>query len=91
MSEPSPDLTSGPVPGRRERREQPGRSRADPHGHAHGPAAPATRRVRLTLAALLVPALLATLAGLVALWPASADVPDRIPVAAEGSTVLRAT
>lgn len=93
MSEPSPDLTSGPVPGRRERREQPGRSRTGPHGHghAHGPAAPATRRVRLTLAALLVPALLATLAGLVALWPASADVPDRIPVAAEGSTVLRAT
>ncbi len=61
------------------------------HAHAHGPAAPATRRVRLTLAALLVPALLVTLAGLVALWPAAADVPARIPVAAEGSTVLRAT
>ena len=61
------------------------------HAHAHGPAAPATPRVRLTLAALLVPLLLATLAGLVALWPAADDVPARIPVAAEGSAVLRAT
>ncbi|SMF10987.1 YibE/F-like protein [Cellulosimicrobium cellulans J34] len=64
---------------------------AHAHGHGHGPAAPATRRVRLVLAALLVPALLATLAGLVALWPAASDVPDRVPVAAEGSTILRAT
>ncbi|WP_338403910.1 YibE/F family protein [Cellulosimicrobium arenosum] len=61
------------------------------HSHVHGPTAPATRRVRVVLAALLVPALLATLVGLVALWPAAADVPDRIPVAAEGSSVLRAT
>ncbi|WP_454042014.1 YibE/F family protein [Cellulosimicrobium sp. Marseille-Q8652] len=61
------------------------------HAHAHGPAAPATRRVRVTLTALLVPLLLATLAGLVALWPAASDVPARIPVAAEGSSVLRAT
>lgn len=61
------------------------------HAHAHGPVEPATRRVRLTLAALLVPLLLATLAGLAALWPAAGDVPDRIPVAAEGSSILRAT
>lgn len=61
------------------------------HAHAHGPVEPATRRVRLTLAALLVPLLLGTLAGLVALWPAADDVPDRIPVAAEGSAILRAT
>src|SRR5690606_15384374 len=66
-------------------------SRRDAPAHGHGPAAPATRRVRLVLAALLVPALLATLAGLAALWPAASDVPDRVPVAAEGSTILRAT
>lgn len=87
MSEPTSDV----VPGRRERRERAQLSHGHGHGHAHGPAAPATRRVRLTLAALLVPALLATLAGLVALWPATQDVPDRIPVAAEGAAVLRAT
>ncbi|MBD5785716.1 YibE/F family protein [Cellulosimicrobium terreum] len=67
------------------------RAEASPGAHAHGPAAPATPRVRRTLAALLLPALLATLVGLVALWPAADDVPERIPVAAEGSTILRAT
>ncbi|MCB7135628.1 YibE/F family protein [Cellulosimicrobium marinum] len=77
---------------RREARDMARRSGPGPvHGHAHGPAAPTTRRVRLTLAALLVPLLLGTLAGLVALWPAADDVPDRIPVAAEGSTILRGT
>jgi len=41
------------------------------HGHAHGhsPVPPAGRRVRLLIAALLVPCALATLAGLVLLWP----------------------
>jgi uncharacterized membrane protein len=39
------------------------------HGHGHGPAAPADRRVRIAIAALLVPALLATLVGLIMLYP----------------------
>ncbi|WP_344412711.1 YibE/F family protein [Pseudonocardia ailaonensis] len=39
------------------------------HGHGHGPATPAGRRARLLLAALLVPAALATLVGLVLFWP----------------------
>jgi UPF0716 family protein affecting phage T7 exclusion len=39
------------------------------HGHGHGPAAPADRRVRFAVAALLVPALLATVVGLIVLYP----------------------
>ena len=39
------------------------------HSHAHGPAQPSSRRVRLILAALVVPLALATLVGLVVLWP----------------------
>jgi uncharacterized membrane protein len=39
------------------------------HGHGHGPAAPADRRVRIAIAALLVPAAIATLVGLVLLFP----------------------
>src|SRR5690606_6574624 len=38
-------------------------------GHSHGPVPRASRQVRLILAALLVPALLATIVGLVVLWP----------------------
>ncbi|MHA6794893.1 YibE/F family protein [Pseudonocardia bannensis] len=40
------------------------------HGHGHTPAAPAGRRVRLLIAALLVPCALATLVGLILLRPA---------------------
>jgi len=39
------------------------------HGHGHGPARPAGRRVRILIAALLVPCALATLVGLALLWP----------------------
>jgi uncharacterized membrane protein len=39
------------------------------HGHGHDPAPPAGRRVRLLIAALLVPCALATLVGVVLLWP----------------------
>jgi len=39
------------------------------HGHGHGPAAPAGGRVRVAIAALLVPAVLATVVGLLLLYP----------------------
>ena len=39
------------------------------HGHGHTPATPAGRRVRVFIAALLVPCALATLVGVVLLWP----------------------
>ncbi|HVL83020.1 MAG TPA: YibE/F family protein [Pseudonocardia sp.] len=75
-------MTASPPPARppgarhrHRRREAPvaaagaGVQAAHGHGHAHGPAAPADRRVRLVIAALLVPAALATLVGLVLLYP----------------------
>ncbi|MGB8963383.1 MAG: YibE/F family protein [Pseudonocardiaceae bacterium] len=40
------------------------------HGHGHGPASPSSPRVKLLLAAILVPIALATLVGLWLTWPA---------------------
>lgn len=67
---------------RRKRRPQPGPSpdhhahasghtsgHGHGHGHGHGPALPAGRRVRIFIAALLVPCGVAALIGLVVLWP----------------------
>ena len=45
------------------------------HGHGHGPAAPAGRRVRVLLAVLLVPCALAALVGLVVLRPTGGPAP----------------
>jgi len=62
------------------------------HGHGHAPAAPAGRRVRLAIAALLVPCALATLIGVVLLWPGGAGHSE--PVGAEEpvrATVVAAT
>lgn len=42
---------------------------SDQHGHGHGPASPAGRRVRILLVALLVPAALASLVGALLLYP----------------------
>ncbi len=55
------------------------------HGHGHGAAPPAGRRVRVLIAALLVPCALATLVGLVLLWPGPVPTPEgaQIPVRAE--------
>lgn len=39
------------------------------HGHGHGPAEPASQRVRTLLFALLVPCMVATVAGLLLLYP----------------------
>jgi len=46
-----------------------GHSYGHGHGHGHTAAPPAGRRVKVLLAALLVPAALAALVGLVLLWP----------------------
>ncbi|MFI5589599.1 YibE/F family protein [Amycolatopsis sp. NPDC051758] len=61
------------------------------HGHGHGPAAPASRRVRLLLIWLLAPLAVATVAGMIVLYPwGKADptsvVPQGTPVAASITT-----
>lgn len=58
------------------------------HGHGHSPAPPAGRRVRVLIAALLVPCALATLVGVVLLWPA--DEPAAAPGQA-GQQLVAAT
>lgn len=59
--------------------------------HSHGHAGPSAPRTRAVLAAALVPALLATLVGLWALWPGPGDVPDKVPVVAEGARFVDVT
>jgi uncharacterized membrane protein len=61
------------------------------HGHGHGPAAPASRRVRLLLIWLLAPLAVATVAGMIVLYPwGKADptsvVPQGTPVGASITT-----
>jgi uncharacterized membrane protein len=51
------------------------------HGHGHSPAPPAGRRVRIFIAALLVPCALATLVGVVLLWPSGGPPASARPVA----------
>lgn len=58
------------------------------HGHAH-PTAPASRRVRLLLGAALVPVLLATVLGVVVLWPNGASALGSVEVLAGGGTYLQ--
>lgn len=65
------------------------------HGHGHGrarvPDAPLGRRSRLTLWLILAPLLLATLGGLVALWPQASAMPERMAYLTEGASMLHAT
>ncbi|WP_245993008.1 hypothetical protein [Xylanimonas allomyrinae] len=49
------------------------------HPHAHGPATPVPSRTRLVLALILLPAMLATVWGMVALWPDRDAVPSVRP------------
>src|ERR1700754_3872125 len=56
------------------------------HGHGHGPAAPADRRLRFAVAAVLVLALLATVVGLIVLYPFE----DRRPSAQDPSVRIAA-
>jgi uncharacterized membrane protein len=53
------------------------------HGHGHGPARPAGRRVRILIAALLVPCALATLVGVVLLWPSGGPPTPPQPISQE--------
>lgn len=70
--EPRPeDLWSRPA-ALREEEPDPPPAPGHAHGHGHTPAAPAGRRVRLLIAALLVPCAIATLIGLAVLWPTAA-------------------
>ncbi|WP_425548782.1 YibE/F family protein [Amycolatopsis ultiminotia] len=46
------------------------------HGHAHGPAAPASKRVRTLLIWLLAPLAVATVAGMIVLYPWGKSLPS---------------
>lgn len=75
-TEPIPVVAPEPDPGHPpDRGRAPSHAPSHGHGHGHGPATPAGRQVRILLAALLVPCALATLVGLVLLWP-SGDLPQ---------------
>jgi len=65
--------------------ERPAGGHTHAHTHSHAAPVPAPRRTRLILALLLAPALVATIVGLVVLWPDSSAVPDRIPALFEGA------
>ncbi|WP_214402341.1 YibE/F family protein [Pseudonocardia lacus] len=54
----------------------PGQQHGHQHGHGHGPPPRADRRVRTLLWVLLTPCVLATLVGLVLLYPAAAPAVD---------------
>ncbi|HET6709526.1 YibE/F family protein [Amycolatopsis sp.] len=78
--------------GARPRRKTPEAPVGHGHGHGHGPAAPASRRVRLLLIWLLAPLALATVVGMIVLYPwgkpsPTSVVPQGTPVHAD----IRAT
>ena len=69
-----PPRTAVPRAERRHRAEPRPRAAPEPdaahgHGHGHAPAPPSGRRVRILIAALLLPCALGTLIGVVLLWP----------------------
>ena len=61
------------------------------HVHSHGSAGPAAPRTTFLLVITLVSALLLTLVGVWLLWPNAADVPDRMPAKAEGTSFVDVT
>ena len=66
---------------------------AEPHpptGHGHGPAPRASRRVRVILAAALLPVLLLTVLGAVALWPSGKPVMGTVPVTVGATQIMQA-
>jgi len=75
---------------RRASRESDGHGQG--HGHGHGPVeipAAEARRARVVLAALVVPLLIATIIGLVALWPRGETILGTMPLAADGASFER--
>ncbi|GAB2601131.1 YibE/F family protein [Pseudactinotalea suaedae] len=96
-AEPDPPEESGedasPPPRRRRARRGAGRE-IGAHGHGHGPVtipAAEARRVRTVLAALVVPLLIATIVGLIALWPRGETQIGSLPLTADGATFERGT
>ena len=69
------------------------RPRGHSHSHSHSHSGPLelsaaeARRARLVLAAIVVPLIIATLAGLVVLWPGESSLVGSRPFAAEGATL----
>lgn len=62
------------------------------HSHGHGPVAiPAAeaRRVRVVLTALVLPLLIATIVGMIALWPRGESQIGTLPLTADGATFER--
>src|SRR6185295_19417174 len=57
------------------------------HGHGHGPAEPASQRVRRLLTALLVPFALASVAGVVLMYPFHGTPQPPTPVTAVAGEV----
>ena len=72
----------------------PGLGRAAGHAHDHGGplrlAPGESRRVRIVLAALVVPLVLATLLGIAVLWPGRVEAIGSQPFAAEGASLATA-
>lgn len=61
------------------------------HSHAHGPAPQAARGVRIVLAVLLIPMLLAAGIGMWAYWPQDAPERGTLMTVAEGSAMMTGT
>ncbi|MEU9819560.1 YibE/F family protein [Pseudonocardia alni] len=80
----TPGPAAPPAPGRGHAQ---GHAQGHGHGHGHGAASPAGRRVRRLLVALLVPCVLATLAGVALLWPGATPVPEIPPTQQVHGTV----
>lgn len=64
---------------------------AHSHSHAHGPAPRASRGVRIVLAVLLIPMLLASAIGMVVYWPKDPPEPGALMTTAPGATIMLGT
>jgi uncharacterized membrane protein len=64
-----PQRAAKPRPAETAKTGKPETGHGHGHGHGHGPAAPASRRVRLLLIWLLAPLALATVVGMIVLYP----------------------
>ncbi|MFI5613004.1 YibE/F family protein [Amycolatopsis sp. NPDC051903] len=86
-ADPDPGLPVEAAPGKGLRAALAGTGHGHGHGHGHGPAAPASARVRKLLIWLLAPLALATVVGMIVLYPwgkpaPTSAVPQGTPVQA---------